>query len=69
MSLTLFFQVLFLVASIILIVLNVSEYNRWSESRREAGNRPYPIKWSNFVLTSLVAVGCVLNIVISWISQ
>ena len=69
MSLTLFFQVLFLVASIILIVVNVGEYNRWSESRREASVRPYPIKWTNFVLTSLVAVGCVLNIVIGWISH
>ena len=33
------------------------------------GYKPYTIKWFNFMLTSLVAVGCALDIVIRWISK
>jgi hypothetical protein len=64
-----FFQVLFLIAAVILIVLNLLEFNKWQEGRKEASTRPHPIKWFNFVLTSLVALGCVLNIIVAWISK
>ena len=69
MSLLLFFQVIFLVASVIVIVINVGEYQKWQESRKEGSVRPYAMKWFNFVLTSLVALGCLLNIIVGWISK
>lgn len=62
-----FFQVLFFSAGVVLIVLNVLEFNKWQEGRREGATKPHPIRWFNFILTSLVAVGCVLNILIAWI--
>lgn len=64
-----FFQVLFLIASIILIVVNVLEYKKWEEGKKEGSTKPHPIKWFSFILTSLVAVGCALNIIIQWISK
>ncbi len=64
-----FFQVIFLIAAVVLIVLNVLDFNKWQESRKEGSTKPYPIKWFNFILTSLVAVGCVLNIIIAWIRK
>jgi uncharacterized membrane protein AbrB (regulator of aidB expression) len=64
-----FFQVLFLIAAVVLVVLNVMEYNKWQESRKETSTKPYSIKWFNFVLTSLVALGCILNILIGWINK
>lgn len=66
-----FFQVLFFTASVVLIVMNVLEFNRYQESRRIKvdGYKPYSIRWFNFVLTSLVAIGCALDIVIRWISR
>jgi TRAP-type mannitol/chloroaromatic compound transport system permease small subunit len=64
-----FFQVLFLIAAVILIVINVLEYKKWEESKKEGSTKPHPIKWFNFILTSLVALGCALNIIIQWISK
>ncbi len=64
-----FFQVLFLLAAVVLIILNVLDFNKWQEGNREGSTRPYPIKWLNFILTSLVALGCVLNIIAAWISK
>ena len=64
-----FFQVLFLTASVILIVLNVFEFKKWEEGKKEGSTKPHPIKWLPFILTSLVAVGCALNIIIQWISK
>ncbi|MBC7873137.1 MAG: hypothetical protein H7Y01_04020 [Ferruginibacter sp.] len=64
-----FFQVVFLTASVILIVLNVLEFNKWQDAKKEGSTRRYPIKWFNFVLTSLVALGCALNIIIQWVSK
>ena len=64
-----FFQVLFLSASVILIVLNVFEFKKWEEGKKEGSTKPHPIKWFPFILTSLVAVGCALNIIIQWISK
>ena len=64
-----FFQVLFLVASIVLIVLNVLDYNKHIESKKHPEAKPHPIKWFNLILTSLVAIGCALNIIIGWISK
>lgn len=64
-----FFQILFLIASVILIVINVLEYKKWEEGKKEGSTKPHPIKWFNFILTSLVALGCVLNIIIQWISR
>ena len=62
-----FFQVLFFTASIVSIVLNVIEYNKWQEARKEGSTKPYPIRWFGFIVSSLVALGCMLNILISWI--
>jgi len=64
-----FFQVLFLIAAVVLIVLNVLEFNKWQEGKKEGSTKPHPIKWLPFILTSLVAVGCVLNIIIAWIKK
>jgi hypothetical protein len=64
-----FFQVLFLIAAVILIVLNVLDFDKWQQSRKEGSTKPYSIKWFYFILTSLVALGCVLNIIIGWISK
>ncbi|MGQ0740487.1 MAG: hypothetical protein ACT4OJ_15665 [Bacteroidota bacterium] len=64
-----FFQVLFLIAAIVLIVLNVLEFNKWQEGKKEGSTKPHPIKWFPFILTSLVAVGCVLNIIVAWIKK
>lgn len=63
-----FFQVLFFTASVVLIVLNALQFNRYQEGKKDGVNA-YPIKWFNFVLTSLVAIGCVLNIVVDWIQK
>ncbi len=64
-----FFQVLFLIAAVILIVINVLEYKKWEEGKKEGSTKPHPIRWFNFILTSLVALGCALNIIIQWISK
>lgn len=64
-----FFQVVFLIAAVIMIVLNVQTFNLWQESRKEGATKPYPMKWFNFIITSLVAVGCVLNIIVAWIKK
>ncbi len=64
-----FFQVLFLISAIVLIVLNVLEFNKYQESRKEGSTKPHSIKWFNFILTSLVALGCVLNIIVAWIKK
>ena len=59
-----FFQTLFLIASIIVIVLNVLEFNKWQEGRKEGSTKPHPIKWFSFIISSLVEIGCALNIII-----
>ncbi|MDZ4809144.1 MAG: hypothetical protein SGI96_12885 [Bacteroidota bacterium] len=64
-----FFQVLFLIASVILIVMNVLEFKKWEDGKKEGSTKPHPIKWFSFILTSVVAVGCALNIIIQWISK
>mgnify|MGYP003473985274 CR=1 FL=1 len=63
-----FFQVLFFTAAVVLIVLNVLQFNKYQEGRKD-GAIPHPIKWFNFVLTSLVALGCALNVLIGWIQN
>jgi len=64
-----FFQVVFLTASVILIIMNVQEFKKWQEGKKEGSTKPHPVKWIPFILTSLVAVGCTLNIIIGWISK
>ncbi len=64
-----FFQVLFLLAAVTLIVINILEFKKWEEGKKEGSAKSYPIKWFNFILTSLVSVGCVINIIIAWISK
>jgi hypothetical protein len=64
-----FFQVLFFTAAIVLIVLNVLEFNKYRESRNEAAEKRHPVKWFSFILTSLVAIGLALNIVIQWLKK
>jgi hypothetical protein len=48
--------------------LNVLQFNKYQEGKKEGGIS-HPIKWFNFILTSLVAVGCALNILIGWIQH
>ena len=64
-----FFQIVFLIASVVLIVVNVMQFSRWQESKKEGSVRPVPINWFSFILTSLVALGCALNILVQWISK
>ena len=64
-----FFQVLFFAAAVTLIVLNVLDFNKYQEGKKEGSTKPHPVKWFNFVLTSLVALGCVLNILVAWIKK
>jgi hypothetical protein len=64
-----FFQVVFLTASVILIVLNILEFNKWQEGRKEGSTKTHPIKWFPFILTSIVAIGCALTIIISLLSK
>ena len=64
-----FFQIVFLTASVILIVMNVLEFKKWQEGNKEGSKKPHPVKWFPFILTSLVALGCALNIIIGWISR
>lgn len=64
-----FFQVLFLLAAATLIVINILEFKKWEEGKKEGSTKSYSIKWFSFILTSIVAIGCVLNIIIPWISK
>ena len=64
-----FFQVLFFSAAVVLIVLNVLDFNKYREGKKEGSTKPHPVKWFDFILTSLVALGCVLNILIAWIKK
>ena len=64
-----FFQVLFFLASLVLLVLNFLDFSKWNESRKSGSVKAYPIRWFNFILTSLVALGCFLNILVNWISK
>ncbi|MGH2552283.1 MAG: hypothetical protein ACRDEB_01125 [Chitinophagaceae bacterium] len=60
-----FFQIIFLVASVILIVINVLEFKKWQVGKHEGSTKPHPIKWFSFIITSLVAIGCALSIIFS----
>ncbi|MCX8020710.1 MAG: hypothetical protein N2747_09480 [Chitinophagaceae bacterium] len=64
-----FFQGVFFIASIILVIMNVIDFNRWQESKKNTSAPPYPIKWFHFILTSLAALGCMLNIVAAWLKK
>ncbi|MBL0234421.1 MAG: hypothetical protein IPQ08_12235 [Chitinophagaceae bacterium] len=61
------FQVIFFAAAVYSIILQVMEFNKWREASKEGSVKPYPIQWFRFILQSLVAIGCALNILISWI--
>lgn len=64
-----FFQVVFLMAAVVLLVINILDFSKWQESKKEGSPRPYPIKWFNFILTTLVGLGCILNILAQWFSK
>lgn len=64
-----FFQVLFFSASLVLLVMHVMEFQRWQAARKADKTKTYPIRWFRFILGSLAAIGCLLNILISWISK
>ena len=64
-----FFQIMFLVAAIVLLVLNVIHYNKYIESKKHPDTKPHPIRWFDFILTSLVAIGCALNIIIELLKK
>jgi hypothetical protein len=63
-----FFQVLFFTSAVVLIVLNVLQFNKYQDGKKDGGNA-HPIKWFTFILTSIVAIGCALNILIAWIQK
>jgi hypothetical protein len=63
------FQVIFFSAGLIVIVINALEFNRYTESKKEGNMKPHPIKWFPFIITSLAAIGCVLQILITWINN
>lgn len=63
-----FFQVLFFSAAVVLIVLNVIQFNKYQDGKKPGGT-PHAMRWFNFILTSVVAVGCILNILIGWIQK
>jgi len=64
-----FFQVLFLVAAIVLLVLNVLDYNKYAERKKHPELPPHPLRWFYIILTTLVALGCAINIIVRWISK
>lgn len=65
-----FFQILFFTTAIVQLVLNVIEFNKWQEGRKadpkDGNSKPHPIKWFPFILTSIVAIGCMLNIIFAY---
>lgn len=63
-----FFQVVFFIAGITLIVLNILQLDKYKEGKKDGFNK-YPIRWFNFILTTVVALGCVLNILVGWIEN
>jgi hypothetical protein len=64
-----FFQVIFFSAGLIVIVINSLEFSRYSESKKEGNMKPHPIRWFPFITTFLAAIGCVLQILITWINN
>ena len=64
-----FFQVIFFIASLVLLVMNFLDFSKWNESRKSGTVKTHSIRWFNFILTSLVALGCFLNILVNWISK
>ena len=56
-----FFQVLFLLAAIVLLVLNIPDYNKHAENKRHPDAGPHSIKWFNLILTSMLAPGYALK--------
>ena len=62
-----FFQVLFFLAAIVLIVLNILDLRKYLDHKKETAKLPHRINWLMFVLTSLVAIGCFLNILVRWV--
>jgi len=55
-----------MIAAIVQIVLNVIDFNKWQDGRKEGSTKLHPIKWFSFILTFLVAVGCLLNIIFAY---
>ncbi len=64
-----FFQIIFLIAAIVLLVLNVIDFTKWQDSRKPGSTAPHAIKWIPFILTSLVALGCALNVIFALIRK
>ena len=64
-----FFQVIFFIASLVLLVMNFLDFSKWNESRKSGTVKTHSIRLFNFILTSLVALGCFLNILVNWISK
>lgn len=64
-----FFQVLFLVAAIVLLVLNVIRFNKYRESKMQPNATPHPIKWFDFILTTIVALGCAVTTIIGLLNK
>ena len=64
-----FFQVLFFLCSIILIVLNIFDLRRYLEQRKDTKGIPYRLNWLYFLVTTLTALGCFLNILVLWVKK
>lgn len=61
-----FFQVLFFICSIILIILNIFDLRSYLEKKKDPKGIPFRLNWLYFLITSLVALGCFLNILVGW---
>lgn len=64
---TQFFEVVFFISAIILIVLNILQLDKFNESRKKG--IPIPFKWFQFIISSLAAIGCLVNVIAYWINN
>jgi hypothetical protein len=64
-----FFQVLFFLCSIILIVLNIFDLRNYLEKKKDPKGIPFRLNWLYFILTTVVALGCFLNILVTWVKK
>lgn len=59
-------QVLFFVSAILLLSTNFFTLREYYKSRDNT-DREYPIKWRQLLLTSFLAIGWILSLLIKWI--
>lgn len=64
-----FFQVLFLLGAVIILVQNFLEFQKWQEGQKQGALRKPQVKWLHFILTSVVAIGCIINVIAAWVNK